>query len=54
MKPTLANIYKYLIDGGYLVINISNSSAVEYDMEGTFIHNAELAGFTYLRTDKLY
>lgn len=54
MRPTLNNIYKYLINDGYLVINISNSSAVEYDMEGTFIHNAELEGFKYLRTDKLY
>ena len=54
MIPTLKNLYKYLEDGGFLVINVTNSKSLKNDMEKSWKENAEQVRFKYIKTDKLY
>lgn len=43
LKPTLTNIYRYLVDNGILIFNINNFDT--YDLTGDTIRSAEECGF---------
>ena len=51
MRPTIANIWRYLIDGGYFVINIKNYD--EYDLVSPTRQIAEELGFKFVGFEKL-
>ena len=46
LEPTIQNIYKYLVDKGFLLFNINNFK--NYDLVGDVIKIAENNGFKYL------
>lgn len=52
LKPTIENIYKYLIDDGFFIINIKNYQ--DYDMEHDSVKIAEEVGFELSCVEDLY
>lgn len=54
VQPTLENIFKYLIKDGTLIVNITNSNAIKYNLEETFINVAKNIGFKYIKTDNVF
>lgn len=50
-KPTMINIFKYLIDDGKMIININNFD--KYDLVGDTIKLAESIGFKLIETHTL-
>lgn len=51
IKPTFENCYKYLKHGGYLIVNITNSKQIKYDIETTIKDNIINLGFTYIKVE---
>lgn len=51
LKPTIQNIYKYLVNNGYFIININNFE--KYDLVGDTLKIANECDFTLVRTHKL-
>lgn len=51
LKPTIQNIYKYLVNNGYFIININNFE--KYDLVGDTIKIANECNYTLVRTHKL-
>lgn len=51
LKPTFQNIYRYLIDRGYFILNINNFE--KYNLVGDSINIANECGFTLIRTHEL-
>lgn len=51
LSPTIQNVYRYLIPGGVLCINVKNLG--KHKLEDDTIHLAEQHGFTLLAVEKL-
>lgn len=51
LTPTFKNIYRYLVENGYFILNINNFK--DYDLVGDSIKIANQCGFTLLKYEKL-
>lgn len=51
LKPTIRNIYYYLIQEGYFLLNINNFD--KFDLVGDSIAIAEEVGFKFVKTERL-